>query len=221
MSPLEVLARQLDGNAVNTLSQRLGASPQQTQAATAGVVQTLLGAMARNVQNNPRQAQSIERALDRDNHAALLDNLGALLGGGGAAGAGNVNARALNGMGILRHVLGNRTGRVADQVGRSTGLSAGQVGQLMVMLAPLVMGALGKSRQANSGARAGGGGGIADILGSVLGGGGLFGGVQAAPQQAPRQRSFLDAVLDRNGDGNSSDELMQMGTQLLGGLFRR
>ena len=59
------------------------------------------------------------------------------------------------------------------------------------------------------------------ILGSVLGGGGLFGGVQSAPQQAPRSRTFLDAVLDRNGNGNSNDELMQMGTQLLGGLFRR
>ena len=215
MSPLEILARQLDDNAVNTLSQRIGASPQQTQAATAGVVQTLLGAMARGVQQQPQRAQSIERALDRDNHAALLDNLGAILGGGGGSGA---NSRAMNGMGILRHILGNRTGRVADQVGQSTGLSSGQIGQLMVMLAPLVMGALGKSRQATPQAS---GGGLAGILGSVLGGGGLFGGVQPTPQQAPRSRTFLDAVLDRNGDGNSSDELMQMGTQLLGGLFRR
>ena len=101
MSPLEILARQLDDNAVNTISQRIGASPQQTQAATAGVVQTLMGAMARGVQQQPQRAQSIERALDRDNHAALLDNLGSILGGGGGSA---VNSRSMNGMGILRHI---------------------------------------------------------------------------------------------------------------------
>ena len=215
MSPLEILARQLDDQAVTQMSQRVGASPQATKQATAGVVQTLLGAMARNVERDPRQAQKIETALQRDNHAALLDNMGALFGGGGFG-----NGRATNGMGILQHILGNKSGRVADQVSKSSGLSPAQVGQLMITLAPLVMGALGKSRQTQ--AQPGGtGGGIADILGAVLGGGGMFGGPQPAPQQRQRSRGFLDAVLDRNGDGNSSDELMSMGAQLLSGMFRR
>ena len=213
MSPLEILARQLDDQTVSRLGQQMGADPQATKQATAGVVQTLLGAMARNVQKDPRQAQKIETALQRDNHAALLDNMGALLGGGG----GYNNGRAMNGMGILQHILGRRTGRVADQVSKSSGLSTAQVGQLMITLAPLVMGALGKARQAQPQQK----GGIADILGAVLGGGGMFGGPQPAPQQARRSNSFLDAILDRNGDGNSSDELMSMGAQLLGGMFRR
>jgi len=212
MSPLEILARQLDPQTVQQLGRQVGASPQQTQQATAGIVETLMGAMARNVQRNPQQAQKIERALDRDNHASILDNLGALLGGGQAA---PQQARALNGMGILQHILGNRTGRVADQVSRSSGLNAGQVGQLMTILAPIVMGALGKSRQTQPQR----GGGIADILGAVLGGGGVFGGPQPTPQNRSASDRFLSAVLDRNGDGNSSDELLQMGGKLLGGLF--
>ena len=214
MSPLEVLARQLDGQTMDRLSQQIGATPQQTQAATAGIAQTLLGAMARKVQRDPQQAMKIERALERDNHAALLDNLGALLGGGGAA---PQYSRSMNGMGILQHILGNRTGRVADQVSKSSGLNPARVGQLMTILAPIIMGALGKSRQAQPQQS----NGIGSILGAVLSGGGMFGGTQATPQHAPRQRTFLDAVLDRNGDGNSNDELLQMGTQLLGGLFRR
>lgn len=216
MSPLEILARQLDDQTVTRLGQQMGASPQATKQATAGVVQTLLGAMARNVQRDPRQAQRIETALQRDNHAALLDNMSSLFGGGAGAG-GFGNGRATNGMGILQHILGNKSGRVADQVSKSSGLSPGQVGQLMITLAPLVMGALGKSRQSQPQ----GGGGIADILGSVLGGGGMFGGPQHAPQQVGRSNGFLNAVLDRNGDGNSSDELMSMGAQLLSGMFRR
>ena len=216
MSPLEILARQLDPQTVARISQQVGASPQQTQAATAGIVQTLLGAMARNVQHNPQMAQKIEGALERDNHAAVLDNLGALLGAGGNSAA--VPARAMNGMGILQHILGGKTGRVADQVSKSSGLDAGRVGQLMIMLAPIVMGALGNSRQAQAQQR---GGGIADILGAVLGGGGLFGGPQAAPAQQPVSNRFLNAILDRDGDGNTSDDLLQMGTQLLGGLFSR
>ena len=216
MSPLEILARQLDGQTIDRLGQQIGATPQQTQTATAGIAQTLLGAMARKVQRDPQQASKIERALDRDNHAALLDNLGSLLGGA-SAGRQQQYSRSMNGMGILQHVLGGKTGRVADQVSKSSGLDPARVGQLMTILAPIVMGALGKSRQAQPAQS----NGIGNILGAVLGGGGMFGGTQPTPQHAPRQRSFLDAVLDRNGDGNSSDELLSMGTQLLGGLFRR
>lgn len=215
MSPLEILAQQLSGSAMDQLSQRVGAQPQQTQAATAGIVQTLLGAMARNVQNDPSQADKIAGALERDNHASLLDNLGGLLGGGAAA---NQNSRAMNGMGILQHILGGKAGRVADQVSKTSGLNSNQVAQLMVTLAPLVMGALGKSGQ-QSGAQ--GGSGIASILGAVLGGGGLFGGTQPTPAEQPAGNRFLNAVLDRNGDGNTGDDLAKMGMQLLGGLFRR
>ncbi len=213
MSPLEILARQLDQDTVGRISQQVGASPQQTQVATAGIVQTLLGAMARNVEHNPQQAHRIERALERDNHAALLDNLGSILGSGGAQ---PQYSRSLNGMGILQHILGNKTGRVADQVSKSSGLDPARVGQLMTILAPIVMGALGKSRQTQPQ-----GGGIASILGSVLSGGGVFGGPQPTPQQAPASNRFLNAILDRNGDGNTNDDLIQMGGQLLGGLFRR
>jgi len=212
MSPLEILAQQLSGSTMDQLSQRVGAQPQQTQAATAGIVQTLLGAMARNVQKDPSQADKIAGALDRDNHAGLLDNIGSMLGGGGG------NARAMNGMGILQHILGGKAGRVADQVSKSSGLNTSQVANLMVTLAPLVMGALGKSKQ-QSGVQ--GGSGIASILGAVLGGGGLFGGTQSTPQQQPAGNRFLNAVLDRDGDGNTGDDLAQMGMQLLGGLFRR
>lgn len=215
MSPLEILSQQLSGPAMNQLSQRVGAKPQQTQVATAGIVQTLLGAMARNVQKDPSQAQKIAGALERDNHASLLDNIGGLLGGGGGAAQ---NSRSMNGMGILQHILGGKSGRVADQVSKTSGLNSNQVAQLMVTLAPLVMGALGKSKQ-QSGAQ--GGSGIANILGSVLGGGGLFGGTQSTPQQQPKSNSFLNAILDRDGDGNTGDDLAQMGMQLLGGLFRR
>jgi len=215
MSPLEILAQQLSGSAMTQLSQRVGAKPQQTQAATAGIVQTLLGAMARNVQKDPGQADKIAGALERDNHAGLLDNLGSLLGGGGG---GAQNARSMNGMGILQHILGGKAGRVADQVSKTSGLNTNQVAQLMVTLAPLVMGALGKSKQ-QSGAQ--GGSGIASILGAVLGGGGLFGGVQSTPKQQPAGNRFLQAVLDRDGDGNTGDDLAQMGMQLLGGLFSR
>lgn len=209
MSPLELIARQLDPQAVDQLSQRVGASPQQTQTAAAGIAEALLGAMARQAQQSPQRAQRIERALDRDNHAALLDNLGALLGGGGAP--AGVSGRALNGMGILRHILGDRTGRVADQVGSASGLNAAQVGQLMVMLAPVVMAALGRSRQQAPPQQQG----LAGILGQVLGGAGR-------PANQPTvNRGFLDAVLDRNGDGNSADDLARMGTQLLGGLLQQ
>ena len=55
--------------------------------------------------------------------------------------------RALNGAGILGHVLGGKREPVQQGIGRATGLDSQQVGRLLMMLAPLVMAYLGRRKR--------------------------------------------------------------------------
>jgi hypothetical protein len=116
--------------------------------------------------------------------------------GGGQAAAPAPQADA---GGILGHILGSDQGQVAQDVSQKTGLGMGQVAQILMFLAPIVMGYLGRQKQQqNVGA---------DGLGGLLGG--LLGGSQ--PQSAPSAGgSIIGSVLDRDHDGSSMDDIASM-----------
>lgn len=187
-----MLQGQLNPDTVNQLSQHIGAEPEQTASAMNGIFSSLLGGMANNAAS-PDGLQSLLGALDTDHDGSILDNLGDFLGGGTVAGAAPT---ALNGMGILKHVLGGQQEQVAEQVSQSSGLNMGQVMKLMPILAPILMGVLGKAR----GNGQLGIGNLASILlgaamssgqSSGMGGllGGLLGGVLGGGQQQPQQQN--------------------------------
>lgn len=153
---------------------------------------------------------------------ALAAGLGSLLGGatkgsgGGLAelagsilGGGGGSVKALDGAGILRHILGDRRRAVEGGVGKASGLDASKVGQLLVLLAPLVMSALAKVKQQ----RQLDGRGLADVLGHERE------EIEAkAPGVAP---GGLGAILDRDGDGDIADDLAGMGMGLAKAFFER
>jgi hypothetical protein len=66
--------------------------------------------------------------------------------GGGGGGGGNSGGGGIGGA-ILGHIFGNKRGHVEEGVGQASGLNAQQVGQLLMMLAPIVMGVLGRMKQ--------------------------------------------------------------------------
>jgi hypothetical protein len=148
-----------------------------------GAVQTALsvltGAVARNA-TKPESAAALDRARAKDHDGSILDRAGEILDSP-AAGPG---------AGILGHVLGKKQPTMAVAIGRETGLSKEQTGNLPATLAPLLMGALGKAKQEQgldasgpSGMLAGeakqirqsASGGLGNLLGMVGGAGGLMG----------------------------------------------
>jgi hypothetical protein len=76
----------------------------------------------------------------------------------------------------------------------------GQVAQILMMLAPIVMGYLGKQKQ-EQGVDAGGLGGL---LGGLLGGGATQGA------SAGGLSGMAGSILDRNHDGSSVDDIASM-----------
>jgi hypothetical protein len=139
-SLVEAVRQQLGPDTIRQLSGALGADPAATSSAVSLALPALLGGLAHNAAQ-PEGAAALNNALN-EHDGSILDNLGSMLGGGGYGGA-------LSGIGgaILGHIFGGRRGSVEEGVGKASGLNAAQVAQLMAMLAPIVMGVLGRMKQ--------------------------------------------------------------------------
>ena len=199
----DLIGAQLDGDTLQTLSSSINATPEQTQSAIGAALPALIAALARNTAQ-PEGQQQLHRALSNDHDGSILDSLGSLLGGVVSQSSG-VSDRTTAGGAILDHILGNKKSRVEEGVSRASGLSSGQVMKLLMMLAPILMGALGKRRQQEDLSP----GGLGDLLRgesekveAASGGGGLIG-----------------RMLDQDGDGDfDMMDMMKFGAgKLFGG----
>lgn len=191
-SLLDGLLQQLGGDTMRQMSQQLGTDDATTQKAVGAALPALVGALARNAQS-PDGAASLAGALDRDHDGSVLNDLPALLGaGGGGAGAS-----------ILGHVLGGKQSAVAGGIGAATGLDAAKSGQLLSMLAPIVMGALGQAKRTN-GLDAGG---LASMLGAER---------SAISGQGGGALGSLMSLIDRDNDGSVVDDIGGMLGKMMG-----
>jgi hypothetical protein len=199
----ELLA-QLQGAPLQKISQQLGVDPAQAEGAVGAALPLLMGALGKNA-SQPQGAEALFGALQRD-HAGGGGDLGGLLG----AVLGGAQSRQTDGAGVLGHIFGGRQGRAEQQLGTATGLGGDRAGQLMKILAPIVMAFLAKRMFSGSDS---GGGGTAQVLGAILG----------QEQQQVRQQGglgggLLGAVLDKDGDGDVDlGDLLKLGGGLLGG----
>lgn len=200
---MDMLQGQLTPELVGYLSKSIGgADKEQTATAANGIFSVLLNAVTRNAASADGIG-GLLGALDRDHDGSILDDAVGLLSGMKAPS----NSNMLNSAGMLKHILGGKQTNVVSNISKVSGLDAMDVGSLMMKLAPLVMGVLGKQKQTNS-----------------LDAGGLFdllkGSTQAQVQQNP-QASIFEKILDRDGDGSIMDDVAGLGLKALGGLFRR
>ncbi|MDZ4682249.1 MAG: DUF937 domain-containing protein [Saprospiraceae bacterium] len=204
MNIMDLLQGQLPEGLVDQLSQQIGgAEKEQTATAASGIVNTLVSALARNA-SSQEGASALSNALDRDHDGGILNNLMGML-------SGNVqpqNERAANGTGILNHILGDRQGGVSNMVSQMSGLNNNQTSQLMTMLAPIVMGMLGKTKRENGLDE----GGLASLLNGTV--------TQQQSSSNPTM-NLVTSFLDSDGDGSIVDDVANMGMKFLGGLFKK
>jgi hypothetical protein len=190
----DLLGHEQGSEAVEQISQNVGADSSAVNSAIQMALPAILGGLANNAAT-PEGAQNLNNALEQDHDGSILNNLGGL--GGLIFGGGQQQSvpRQADAGGILGHVFGNNQGQVAQQIGNQSGLNSGQVAQILMMLAPIVMGYLGKQKQQQNL--------DADGLSNWLG------GQQQQIQQSP-QGGFLSSILDRDGDGSSMDDIASM-----------
>jgi hypothetical protein len=200
---LDLLAQNLGGAQMGQLAQAIGADQSLTQKAIGAALPAILVAMNRNTNSN-QGAEALAGALDRDHDGSLLDNIGGFLSGALSGG------KATDGGGILGHILGAQTPQVEQGIAKASGLSMAQVSKLLMLLAPIVMAALGRAkRQSNLDSA-----GLSGILGEET---------ARAREAAPSGLlGALAGFLDSNKDGSIADDLMkQAGQAALGKLFGR
>jgi hypothetical protein len=192
-SIMNAILSQFDSDTLDQLSSQLGSSQQTTGNAIAAAVPLLLSALSRNA-SDPDGRDSLYNAVSNDHDGGILDNLIGFLGG----------AQQGSGSGILGHVFGGSQNGVVNALSKATGMDASSVGRLLVTLAPIVMGFLGRTRQQ----QAMGPSGLAGLLG---------GETEYAQQAAPSLMSTISRFLDSNGNGSAVDEL----AGILGGMLTR
>lgn len=198
MNVMELLQGHLTDDVLGQLGQQIGADKEQTAAAANGIFASMLGGMAQNA-SSPDGLQSLLGALDRDHDGSVLDDLMGLV-----TGSGQAAAPAANGLGILGHILGDRQEGVAQQVSQSSGLDMSQVMKLMPILAPILMGVLGRAKGSGSF-------GIGDLAGI------LMGSTQSAAQM-PGMEGILGSVLG-SVLGGGQQQQQQGGGGLLGNIL--
>ena len=208
----DLLNSDLGKTIINGVSGSTGTDQNKTSSVLTMALPVLMKAMERNA-STPEGAQGLMGALSGKHDGSILDNLGGLFGGG-------VNQDVTNdGDKILGHVLGQRRQGVEKVIGEKAGLDMGSVGNILKVAAPILMGVLGKQSRQNNVSSAGD---LSGLLGGLLGGASNTGAVT-------KEQTFLEKVLDSDGDGSVIDDVAGMvlggGKSsgglggLLGGLF--
>jgi hypothetical protein len=184
---------------VAAIAAKLGTDPAQARNAIEHAIPLIVGGMAQNA-SNPQGAGALHDALGAHAGFDVSSVLGNLLGN-------NSNAQSIGGA-ILGNVFGGNQGAANSGLGQVTGLGQQNAGQLMAILAPIVMAYLANHVQ-NNGIDPGG-------LGGMLGqqsqqmqqGGGLVGGL-------------LNAVLNHSGGNLDLSNLVSGASSVLGAFGRR
>ncbi len=137
-SMLEELAGALGGDTLGALAGALGADNDAVGKGVAAALPALLGGLARNTRQGDG-ASALSNALGSVHDGSIMDNLGMVFGNQWAQ-----KQASRDGDKILGHVFGQARPRVEQQVQAASGLNSSMVTKLLPILAPIVLGYLGK-----------------------------------------------------------------------------
>lgn len=187
------------GNQVATQAEnKFGISKNQIIALLAVASPLVISYLRKKSQEDPNEAEALNNALDKDHDGSILDN------------PSQVEARQQEGGSILDHIFGGQKATVENQLSQNTGISMDKIGPILAMLAPVIMGYIGKEKQSNGVTS---GGGLGDLLGGILG------GAQSQAQAEPSNplNDILGSVLGGSQANNSGNPLNDILGSVLGG----
>jgi hypothetical protein len=161
MPAMTDVLEQMLGEQADRIGAQIGADEQQTRAAISAAIPSLIAALSQEAD----RGSGLRQAIAEDHDGAIIDNLPGYL-----EGTANLSPRTTDGAGILEHVFGGQQPTVERTLSSRTGLSLDSIAQLLPILAPIVMGMLGKQTRSSGSSQTGSSGFGLDDLGSLLGG---------------------------------------------------
>jgi outer membrane protein OmpA-like peptidoglycan-associated protein len=141
-----LLKDQLNDNLLSKIAGTLGENKSGVTAAVGSALPSLLfGLMKKGTEAGG--AEDLFRTLQEGKHdGGILDNLSSILGGGHATANFPSSGKAL-----LGSIFGDKAGGLSDLVASSSGISKNGASSLLGILAPIVMGFLGKTLRSQGG----------------------------------------------------------------------
>ncbi len=216
MNLIDLLTGNTGNQVADQAEKKFGVSKNQVIALLA-VATPLIISYLRNKSQDTKEAEALNGALDKDHDGSILDDTSQL------------DKRQEEGGSILSHVFGNQKNNVEDQLSQNTGISIDKIGPVLAMLAPVIMGYIGKEKQQNNV----GSGGLGDLLSGILGGAqnqaqqqqssplnDILGSVLGGGQSQSSGNNHLNDILGSILGGDKQQKQKQSGLgDLLGGLF--
>ncbi|WP_332453723.1 DUF937 domain-containing protein [Chryseobacterium aquaticum] len=196
MSLIDLLTGNTGNQVAEQAENKFGISKNQIIALLA-VATPLVISYLRNKSQDAKEAEALNNALDKDHDGSILDD------------TSNLESRQNEGGSILSHIFGNEKNNVENQLSQNTGISMDKIGPILAMLAPVIMGYIGKEKQQNNV----GAGGLGDLLGGILGGAQS----QAQAQQSNPLNDILGSVLGGGQSQASGNPLNDILGSVLGG----
>lgn len=206
---------------IDEMAGSLGVSGEHVVSMLGTALPAILGGLASNA-STPKGAESLRAAVSTKHDGSILDAAGGLLG----------NIDLADGAKILGHVFGGKQEVVTETLAVKSDASPGLMDNLMSMVAPMVMGWIGKQVLGGKlDADALGGllgkqkkeavkkdSGLGDLLGSAGGLGGLLGGLLGVEEEKPTKSKKSGKSTKRSKASGSGDGGL-LGTlgKLLGG----
>lgn len=192
MSLIDLLTGNTGNQVAEKAENKFGVSKTQILALLA-VAAPLVISYLRNKSKDANEAEALNNALNKDHDGSILDD------------PSQADARQDEGNSILSHIFGGDKGAVENNLSQTSGISIDKIGPILAMLAPVIMGYIGKQKQENNV----GAGGLGDLLGGILGN---------AQGQAQASDNPLGNILGSVLGGSQSSSGGGIG-DLLGGLL--
>jgi len=215
MELIDLLQQAQGGNGLGAIGEQFGLDESQTAAAVQELAPVIAAGLRRNMAQSPENVVALVQALQNDNHEQYLDDPDAIKSGSAAE----------DGNAILGHVFGSKevSREVAMRAASSSGIGSSIMKQLLPVIASMVIGSLTKKMTGGAAAPAPrrGGGGLGDILGQVLGGGGRSGGgglgdILGQVLGGGRQRQQPQAGGSDGGLGDLLNDMLGVGSSRSG-----
>ncbi len=188
----ELLGQHQSNQALGQISQAIGAEPSVTNSAIQMALPMILGSLGNQAQTQPSAFGTIVNMATGNSGSILGDVAGYLTGA-----ATQQPAATQDASGILGSIFGDKQGAATQHISNNTGLGMGQVAQILMMLAPMVMGYLGRQQtQGNLDS-----GGLASLI---------TGQQQQAMSSGNPMMDLASSFLDSNHDGSAMDDIASM-----------
>lgn len=201
---LDLFEQQMGGGILEQLSSQVGINDtDKTKTAAKGAFSVLMGALQKNASTD-QGANVLSSVLDRDHDGSILDDVMGYVTGA----AKPANKRTVDGAGILSHLLGGKSDSILEQVANVAGIDKNSSAGLLMKLAPIAMGMLGKAKKENNLDQ----NGLQDILTKSV----------APAKEDSMLGGLLTNFIDQDGDGDVMDDIGRIGVKaIFKGLFGR